>query len=69
MTTPVNGGGIGETMILTCAFCRGEKSDPRFADGKGKCPVCRGKGLTAHRWEGNTFVILNPDDHQQRTLL
>lgn len=51
---------MGEVVIRTCVCCDGTGNDSMY-EWKSPCPVCHGKGRTAHRWEGDTFVPLDPD--------
>ena len=50
-------------VIRTCIWCGGSGKDPSYdVPRPARCPVCGGKRRTAHRWEGDTFVPLDPDE-------
>jgi DnaJ-class molecular chaperone len=54
---------VGEAVVRTCICCDGTGLDTRYdVPQPGRCPVCGGKGRTAHRWEGDEFVVLDPDE-------
>ena len=58
-----------EPVIRRCVMCDGTGKDQMFAvPNPARCRVCGGKGRTAHRWEGDTFIPMDPDGALQRAL-
>ncbi len=59
----------GKIEVRACPYCGGDGLNPLYSANQGRCPVCHGKGRTAHCWNGDEFVPLNPDEVEQRVLI
>ncbi len=59
----------GIAVVRDCPYCGGSGDCPGLSKYRQRkptrCPVCYGKGRTAHRWDGDEFVPLDPDEVEQ----